>query len=131
MTINHLKQFFLLNFILSILTLVFLFKIYAGIEQAMFYIALSGLISSFFIKENLFARYLKLIFFNALFFGFLLSSLYVISGLINDTLFRESFCIHHFYFFISVVLLTGLCNFLGGLIGIVPKGLIERLKTGG
>ena len=78
MTTNYLKQFFLLNFILSILVLVFLFKIYAGIEQAMFYIALSGFIASFFIKENSFSRYLKLIFFNALFFGFLLSLIFMI-----------------------------------------------------
>ena len=131
MTIKYLKQFFLLNFILSILTLVFLFKIYAGIEQAMFYIALSGFIASFFIKESSLDRYLKLIFFNSLFFGFLLSLFFMIFVFISDSP-EEALSIYHFFFLIFPIslygLIIGLCNFFGGLAGIIPKGLIERLK---
>lgn len=132
MIIKHLKQFFLLNLILSILTLVFLFKIYAGIEQAMFYIVASGFIASFFIKENSLNRYLKLIFFNALFFGFLLILFFMIFVLINDSP-DESLSVYHFLFLVFPIsvyaLLIGLCNFFGGLAGIIPKGIMERLKN--
>ena len=132
MTINYLKQFFLLNLILAVLTLVFLFKIYAGIEQAIFYIALSGFIGSFFIKENSLNRYLKLIFFNALFFGFLLSIFFMTFVFVSDSQFREAFTVGRFFFLIFPIsfygLLIGLCNFFGGLAGIIPKGFIERLK---
>ena len=133
MTINYLKQFFLLNLILSILTLVFLFKIYAGFEQVMFYVALSGFIVSFFVKENLLNRYLKLMFFNALVFGFLLSLFFMIYILVNDGP-DEALPIYHFFLLIFPIsvytLLIGLCNFFGGLAGIIPKGIIERLKNG-
>ena len=129
--INYLKQFFLLNLIFAVLVLVFLFKVYAGIEQAMFYIALSGFIGSFFIKENSFNRYLKLIFFNALFFGFLLSLIFMIYVFINNGP-DEALSIYQFLFLIFPIslygLLIGLCNFFGGLAGIIPKGFIERLK---
>ena len=134
MIIKYLKQFFLLNLILSILTLVFLFKIYAGIEQAMFYIAASGFIASFFIKENSLNRYLKLIFFNALFFGFLLSLFFMIYIFISDSQLKEDISIYYFLFLVFPIsvyaLLIGLCNFFGGLTGIVPKGIMERLKNG-
>lgn len=131
MTINYLKQFFFLNLILSISTLVFLFKIYAGIEQVMFYIALSGFIVSFFIKENLLSRYLKLIFFNALFFGFLLSLFFMIYIFITDGP-DKALPVYHFFFLIFPIsiytLLIGICNFFGGLAGIVPEEIAERLK---
>ncbi len=132
MTISkQIKQFFLLNLIFSALTFVLIFEIRAGIENAIFSIALAGFIASFFIKENLLARYLKLIFLNALVFGFLLSLVFMIFVLIFDSP-KESLPIHHFFFLIFPIsfyaLLIGLCNFFGGLAGIIPKGIIERLK---
>ena len=131
---KQIKQFFLLNLILSILTFILIFEIRAGIENAIFFIALAGFIASFFIKENSLARYLKLIFFNALVFGFLLSLVFMIFVFVSDSQFRKPFRIHHFFFLIFPVsfyaLLIALCNFFGGLAGIIPKGIIERLKIG-
>ena len=133
MTISkQIKQSFFLNLILSALAFVLIFEIRAGIENAMFFIVLAGFIASFFIKENLLARYLNLIFLNALIFGFLLSLVFMIFGFVSDSQFRESFRIHHFFFLIFPIsfyaLLIALCNFFGGLAGIIPKGIIERLK---
>ena len=133
MTIKYLKQikhFFFLNLILSVSISILFFKTgtISGFENLMFVIILSGFLISFIIKENSLVYYIKLIFFNSLFFGFLLSLSYVISGLINDSLFGESFCVYHFYFFTPFFLFVVLFNFFGGIIGIVPKGIIERLK---
>ena len=127
---KQIKQFFLLNLILSIL-ITFLISepnVIHSIEHIIFLIASAGFIASFFIKENSFTRYLKLIFFNALIFGFVLGLVFITFAFVFDSQSREAFPIYHFLFLIFPISLYGLCNFFGGLAGIVPKGIIERLK---
>ena len=135
MTISkQIKQFFFLNLILSVLTFILIFEIRAGSESIIFSIGsvLAGFIASFFVKENSLVRYLKLIFFNALIFGFLLSLTFTVFVFISDSQFRETSPVYPFFFLIFPIsfyaLLIGLCNFFGGLAGIIPKGIIERLK---
>jgi len=131
MTINYLKRFFLLNLILSIL-ITFLISepgIIRGIEHMIFLIASAGFIVSFFIKENVFARYLKIIFFNALIFSFSLLLVFMTFAFVFDSQVGKSFHLYHFFFLIFPISLYGLCNFFGGLAGIIPKGIIERLKV--
>ena len=131
---KQIKQFFLLNLILSVLVFILIFEIRAGSESEIFSAlsVLAGFIASFFVKENSLVSYLKLIFFSALTFGFLLSLIFIAFVFVSDNQFRESFLVHRFFFLIFPIsfyaLLIGLCNFYGGLVGIIPKGIIERLK---
>ena len=130
---SNLKQFFFLNIILAISAYILIFKVGAtsNFENMLFVIILSGLITSFFVKENILIRYLKIAFFNSLFFGFFLGSIFMISIFIDDIstgILKGSFYIQYFYSLIVVILLVGLCNLFGGLAGIVLKGLVERLK---
>jgi len=130
MTINYLKQFSLLNLILSILVIFLISEpgVISGIEHAIVLIASAGFIASFFIKENSLTRYLKLIFFNALIFSFSLGLIFMTFAFVFDSQVREFFHIYHFILLIFPISLYGLCNFFGGLAGIIPKGIIERLK---
>ncbi|MCK5413731.1 MAG: hypothetical protein KAI57_05170 [Candidatus Pacebacteria bacterium] len=132
MIVNFLKQSFFLNLILSILTLVLIIERRIGIEDAMFFIVSAGFVASFFTNENSLVCYLKLIFFNSLIFGFLLSLFFLIFVFFSDSQFREAYAIYHFLFLIFPIsfygLLIGLCSFFGGLTGIIPKFIIERFK---
>jgi hypothetical protein len=131
---KQIKQFFLLNLILSVLAFILIFEIRAGSESEIFSTlsVLAGFIASFFIKENSLVRYLKLIFFNALFFGFLLSLIFTAFVFVSDSQFREASLVYPFFFLIFPIsfyaLLIGLCNFYGGLAGVIPKAIVERLK---
>lgn len=130
MVIKYLKRFFLLDLILSIL-ITFLISepgVIRGIEHAIFLIASAGFIASFFIKENAFARYLELIFFNALIFSFSLGLVFMTFAFVLDSQVREGFHIYRFLFLIFPLSLYGLCNFFGGLAGVISKGIVERLK---
>lgn len=47
---------------------------------------------------------------------------------VNSGVFEESFYIHYFYFLLVAIPLIGFWNLFGELVGVVLKGLIERLK---
>lgn len=126
MATNYLKKLFFLNIILSALAYVLIFKagIIFNIEGALFLALSPGFIASFFIKEHLPVHYLKLIFFNSLFFGFLFALILIFYEFIfyNDfQILKPS---------IGLFLLFGILNFFGGLAGVIPKGIAERIKTG-
>ena len=125
MTINYPKRLFFLNIILAISAYILIFKasIISSIEIALFLTLLPGFIASFFIKEHSSIHYLKLIFFNSLLFGFLFTLILIF----NLFIFSNDFQI--LKPFIGLFLLSSVLNFFGGLAGIIPKGLIERLKT--
>ena len=125
MTMSNPKQLIFLNliFLSLILFLFFETSILSGPKNLLFSIALPGFIASFFIKENSFISYLKLIFFSSLFFGFLFALVFVFYVFITDGQ-SEINLIGYFIF----SLIFTIFNFLSGLIGIVPKRLIERLK---
>ena len=130
---SNLKQFFFLNIILAISAYILIFKVGAisNFENMLFLIISSGFITSFFIKENILIRYLKIAVFNSLFFGFLLGLIFMIDIFTDDIstgIFEESFYMQCFYSLIVIILLVGLCNLFGGLVGVVLKGLVERLK---
>lgn len=125
MVIKYPKQLIFLNlFFLSLILLLFFeTRILSGPENLLFSVTLPGFITSFFIKENSFAHYLKLIFFNSLFFGFLFTLIFVFYVSITD-----SHSQINLIGFLAFFLIFTIPNFLSGLAGIVPKGLIERLK---
>lgn len=124
MTINYPKQLIFLNIILSVLTYILIFKAgtISNIEDVLFLALLPGFIASFFIKEHSSARYLKLIFFNSLIFGFLFALILIFYEFILYSDF------HVLKPFIGLFLFCGVLNLFGGLAGIIPKGIIERLK---
>ena len=126
MTTNYIKQLIFLNlfFLSLILFLFFETSILSGPKNLLSSIALPGFIISFFIKENSFVHYFKLIFFSSLFFGFLFALIFVFHVFITDGK-SEINLIGYFIF----SLIFTIFNFLSGLIGIVPKRLIERLKV--
>jgi len=126
MTIKYPKQLILLNlfFLSLILFLFFETNILSGPKNLLFSIALPGFISSFFIKENSFVLYLKLVFLNSLFFGFLFALVFVFYVSVTDSQSQIN-SIGFFIFF----LISAIPNFLSGLAVIVSKGLMERLKT--
>ena len=133
MTIKFLKQLIFLNIILAISAYISIFEVGAisSLENMLFLIISSGFIASFYIKENKSVRYLKVAFFNALFFGFLLSLIFAIHIFIDNVdggMFKKSFLVNFFYFFIVAIPLIGFWNLFGELVGVVLKGLIERLK---
>ena len=124
---SNLKQLILLNlFFLSVILFLFLETsiLYYGPKNLLFSIALPGFIISFFIKENSFVHYFKLIFFNSLFFSFFFTLIFVFYVSITDS-HSQINLIGFFGFFLIAVTIP---NFLSGLAGIVPKRLIERLK---
>jgi len=134
MTIKYPKQLIFLNIILAISAYILIFEVGAisSLENILFLIISSGFIASFYIKENRSICYLKVVFFNALFFGFLLSLIFTIHIFIDDIdggMFKKSFCINLFYFFIIAIPLIGSWGLFGGLAGVVFKELIKKLKT--
>ena len=133
MAINYQKQLFFLNIILAISAYILIFKAGAisGVESVLFLIISSGFIASLFIKKNKSIRYLKVAFFNALFFGFLLSLIFIIYMFIDDIdggMFKRSFFVNYFYFLLVAIPLIGFWNLFGELVGVVLKELIEKLK---
>ena len=123
MIINHSKQLILLNlfFLSLILFLFFETSILSSPKNLLFSVALPGFISSFFIRKNSLVSYFKLIFFNSLLFGFLFALVFVLYVFITDSQSQ----INLISFFVFFLIFT-LPNFLSGLVGIVPKELIER-----
>ncbi|MEA1937229.1 MAG: hypothetical protein U9N04_03900, partial [Patescibacteria group bacterium] len=101
----------------------------SGPENILFSIALPGFIASFFIKENSLVPYLKLIFFNSLFFGFLFALIFVFYVSVADGQSQISI-INYLSIFFAFFFISAIPNFFGGLAGIVSKGLIERLEIG-
>ena len=133
MAINYQKQLFLLNIILAISAYILIFEasVIYSVESMLFLIISSGFIASLFIKENKSIHYLKIAFFNALFFGFLLSLIFMVYMFIDhvdSSIFKKSFFVNYFYFLIVAIPLIGFWNLFGELVGVVLKGLIERLK---
>ena len=133
MTTIYLKQLFILNIILAVFICTLIFKTHAisSIESMLFLIILSGFVASFFIKENKFVRYFKIAFLNMLFFGFLLSLIFIVHMFIDDVdggMSKKSLFVNYFYFLIVAIPLIGFWNLFGELVGVVLKGLIERLK---
>ncbi len=126
MTINYFKKLAFLNLIFLSLILFLFFE--TGMlfcpENLLFSIVLPGFIISFFIKENSLVCHLKLIFSSALFFGFLFALIFVSRISIADSQSQINLI-----GFSSFFLLFTALNFFGGLAGIIPSGLIERLKT--
>ena len=125
MTTNYPKKTLFLNliFLSLILFLFFETSILSGPGNLLFSIVLPGFIVSFFIKENSLVRHLKLIFFNALFFDFLFALIFVFYISIADSQSQINLI-----GFLSFFLLFTILNFFGGLAGIIPSGLIEKLK---
>ena len=126
MTTNYLKQIILLNFISAPVLILFLaITTLSSPEKLMLFIALPGFFVSLFIfKESSLVRYIGLIFLNSLFFGFLFALVFVFYVSVTDGQ-SEINLIGFLVFF----LIFTIPNFLSGLIGVVPKGLIERLKV--
>ncbi len=132
MAINYLK-YLLINIIFSALIfyLVFVINLVSGFWNVATYIILAGFIFSFFIKERKFFHYIKSAFLNSLFFGLLLALmvLYIFFMedsqflLVHDSIFKLAL------FFITTFLYIALFNFFGGLMGIIPKGIIERIEA--
>lgn len=119
---SNLKQLILLNliFLSVILFLSSETSILLGPKIFLLSITLPGFVGSFFIKESSFVPYSKLVFFSSLFFGFLFALIFVfIDGQSEINLIG--------FFIFSIIFV--IFNFFSGLIGIVPKKLIERLKT--
>ncbi len=124
MTINYPKIIFL-NLIASAVLPILVFKTGKnfGIENSLFLIVLAGFILSFFSKENLLIRYVKLTFLNSLIFGFLFT---LIFGLyISATDSQAEITLNGLIFF---SLFWGVPYFFGYIIGIIPQGIRERLE---
>ena len=127
MTTNYLKQIVFLNFI-AIPALILFFAVIAlsNPEKLMLFIALPGFFIAFFIfKESSFTRYIGLIFFNSLFFGFLFTLVFYFCPVGPFQPSSSGPLFLPFFIFFS-----GSCSFFGGLVSIIPKSFIERLKIG-
>ncbi len=125
MTINYPKIIFF-NLIAAYLVIQILISkigVLSIFDNSLFLIVLAGFVLSFFIKENLFTRYLKLAFLNSLFFGFLLGLFFVSDIFINDS--DAEFTLTGLIYF---SLFFGTVYFFGALAGIIPKAIIERLR---
>lgn len=121
MTINY-PKIILLNLIAAYLVIqVLVYKI--GIISIFETILLAGFITSFFIKENLFARYLKLMFINSLFFGFLFALFFTSNIFIHDSqsVFTLTGLIYSSLFF-------GVFYLFGAFVGIIPKAILEKIR---
>ncbi len=131
MATNHLKQirqlFFLDLLLFSFLIVALSFEVntFFNLENPILFIII-GFAVSLSIKESSPARYAKLIFLSSLFFGFLFALAYMISGLINT----NQLISDDFYFFVHIGILFGtIPNLFGGLMCIILKGIIEKLKV--
>lgn len=105
-------------------------KLNYGYALLLFFL-LSLVFSTFFIKENIFFEYIKLSFFYALFQGLILGIEFNLFIYFNDSEFRLNFADLNPNFLIMNLLLIFIFNvlpiFLGSIIGIIPKGTMERL----
>lgn len=120
MAINYPRIIFL-NLIVSVVLLVLIFKTgkISSFENNLFLIALAGFILSFFSKENLLVRYVKLTFLNSLFFGFLFALFLFITDNQAELTLKG---------LVFGSLLLGVPYFFGYIIGIIPQGIRERLR---
>ncbi len=124
MTINYPKIIFL-NLIASVLIWILVFKIgiISGFENIIFLIACAGFAVSFFVKENLLVHYIKAMFLNSLFFGFLFVFIF--------DLFASSIDSQAKIDLIGSIIFMPFCGavyFFGALAGIIPQGICERLR---
>jgi len=124
MTINYSKIIFL-NLITSALIWILVFKIgiISGFENIIFLIACAGFTASFFVKESLLAYYIKVIFLNSLFFGFLFVLIFDLFASSIDSQAQVDL-IGSIYF----IPFCGVVYFFGALAGIIPRGIRERLR---
>ncbi len=123
MTIN--PKVMLINLMISaaLYEIIFKYLLIIGLENILFILAFAGFISSLLIKENKFGYYIKWAFFNSIIFSLLFALIFVFDVSMIDKEFHINPDI-----FIILFIFFWLTHFFGSLAGIIPQGILERLR---
>jgi len=125
------NRLFVFNIILAGLITGFISRdlfYYSGFEIIIAFIVSGGLVGSFLINERNLRLYLKAAFLTSVIFGIIFEMLFVFYISITDSDSHQKFSLELFSSLFVFLILLCLANFTGYLIGIIPKGIIERLK---
>ena len=128
---RSINRLFFFNIILAGLIIGFISRdlfYYSGFEILLALIVSGGLIGSFLIKEVTLRSYLKIAFLTSIIFGIIFELFFILYVSTTDIDAHQGFSSELILDLLLFLMLLCSANFAGYLIGIIPKGIIERLK---